>query len=331
MVNGQCLIGTTLIHTTPTPTSVASSSAATTSTSPVTPTPTTTPTPVLGQVGNQLFFDNNNNGIFDAGDTPITNVVVGLYNASGTLIAQTTTNSSGQYLFSNLPLGCYKVGVISGVPAGYSSTHLLGGGLSDNTAKNPAGYDICITGAATSNMTGDFGYYKPTTSSSSSSSSSNPTTSSSSSSSSSNPTTSSSSSSSSNSSTPQPQDGSIGNQLFRDNNNNGIFDAGDTPIPGVSVALYKDTNCNSTLDSADTVYSTQITNQSGNYLFSNLPYGCYIVKVTDTANVLVGLTNTRGVAGADNNGQDPNGYAIQIGIFARPKDNMTGDLDIIQV
>jgi hypothetical protein len=123
-----------------------------------------------------------------------------------------------------------------------------------------------------------------------------------------------------------PEDGELGDKIFADNNNNGVFDEGDDPIPGVAVALYQsDESCNT----GDPI-STATTDQNGNYLFTNLPiisddgaYARYKVVVTDTNNVLAGYTSTRGAMGVDNNSQDPAGYCITLAFNDRT--NYTGD------
>ena len=53
---------------------------------------------------------------------------------------------------------------------------------------------------------------------------------------------------------------SIGNNVFRDNNNNGVKDAGDLGIAGVRVELYQDTNANGSYDvGTDTAVGTAQT------------------------------------------------------------------------
>lgn len=70
---------------------------------------------------------------------------------------------------------------------------------------------------------------------------------------------------------------SIGNQVFRDNNNNGLRDVGDAGITGVSVELYRDSNTNNSFDSGvDTLVSTQTTDVNGNFLFGSLFPGDYV-------------------------------------------------------
>lgn len=74
---------------------------------------------------------------------------------------------------------------------------------------------------------------------------------------------------------------SLGNLVFRDNNNNGLRDTGEPGIPGVRVELYEDTNANGTYDAGtDTaVGAAQTTDANGNYLFSNLLPGDYIALI----------------------------------------------------
>ncbi len=75
--------------------------------------------------------------------------------------------------------------------------------------------------------------------------------------------------------------GSIGDTVFKDQNVNSVFDAGDIGIPGLTVQLYRDTNGNGVADVTELV-TTATTDANGRYLFSNLGPDSYIVKY-DTA------------------------------------------------
>jgi uncharacterized repeat protein (TIGR01451 family) len=79
-------------------------------------------------IGDQVFIDTNQNGVYDAGDAPIGNVTVNLYEANGvTVVATTTTDPLGQYLFGNIAAGTYVVKVDtadSDIPSGYSAAVL---------------------------------------------------------------------------------------------------------------------------------------------------------------------------------------------------------------
>ena len=62
-------------------------------------------------IGNTVFDDTNNNGTQDGTETGVQNVSVRLLNpdAGNAMVATTTTNSQGQYLFTNLLAGNYAV------------------------------------------------------------------------------------------------------------------------------------------------------------------------------------------------------------------------------
>jgi uncharacterized repeat protein (TIGR01451 family) len=76
---------------------------------------------------------------------------------------------------------------------------------------------------------------------------------------------------------------SIGDTVFRDNNDNGIWDAGEPGISGVSLELYSDTNLNGSYDNGiDTLVGTTTTGVGGNYVFGNLFPGEYIVLIPDS-------------------------------------------------
>lgn len=62
------------------------------------------------QIGNVIWFDLDKDGVYDPDEKPIAGVSVNLYNASNTLVSSTKTDTSGQYLFSNLsPLTNYVI------------------------------------------------------------------------------------------------------------------------------------------------------------------------------------------------------------------------------
>ena len=74
---------------------------------------------------------------------------------------------------------------------------------------------------------------------------------------------------------------SLGNLVWNDINNNGQFDSGtETGIPDVTVQLYSDTDGSGTFTAANDVFVTSIvTGGSGDYLFSNLLPGEYVVRI----------------------------------------------------
>ncbi|HHL18648.1 MAG TPA: hypothetical protein ENJ33_02820, partial [Thiothrix sp.] len=50
-------------------------------------------------LGNQVWYDDNNNGILDTGEVGASGIVVRLYNLSDTLLLSTTTDANGFYTF----------------------------------------------------------------------------------------------------------------------------------------------------------------------------------------------------------------------------------------
>jgi uncharacterized repeat protein (TIGR01451 family) len=93
---------------------------------------------------------------------------------------------------------------------------------------------------------------------------------------------------------PSGTTGTIGDLVWSDANANGKVDPGEVGIGNVSLDLLSagpDGNCN-TAD--DTVVASTTTGSNGAYLFTNVAAGRYCVKVTDTNNVLTGLTLTGG-------------------------------------
>ena len=89
----------------------------------------------------------------------------------------------------------------------------------------------------------------------------------------------------------QTPEGSIGDTVWYDANNNGIQEPGEPGIPNVGLLLYRagpDNLCN-TAD--DVAVGNAATNSAGKYLFDALAAGKYCVKVID-ATVPVGLVLT---------------------------------------
>jgi hypothetical protein len=88
--------------------------------------------------------------------------------------------------------------------------------------------------------------------------------------------------------------GSISGQLFRDNNGNNVFDAGDTPAPGMPVALFPGT------DTTAEPVATTTTDNNGVFTFSAVRPGVYTLKVTPipTIQIVGGTTQSVTVSAA---------------------------------
>ena len=87
------------------------------------------PAPTLFKLGDRVFYDTNRNGIQDGGEGGVSNVYVELFNnssCSGSSTSNTSTNGSGDYLFTGLPASSYCVKFT--YPNGYSLTSANQGG-----------------------------------------------------------------------------------------------------------------------------------------------------------------------------------------------------------
>ena len=111
-------------------------------------------------IGDRVWEDNNYNGVQDAGELGVAGVKVNLLNASNQVIATTTTNASGNYLFDKLAAGSYKVEVIR--PSGFYYTKAnVGSDASDSDVDTGTGRSALINLAAGQNdMSWDAGIYR---------------------------------------------------------------------------------------------------------------------------------------------------------------------------
>jgi choice-of-anchor A domain-containing protein/uncharacterized repeat protein (TIGR01451 family) len=113
-------------------------------------------------LGDKVWLDTNKNGIQDNGENGLSNATVKLYTCAGALTASTTTDSSGNYLFTNLNPGSYYVEFTK--PNGYLfTTKDANSGNSDNTdsdADASTGKTVCIDlSAGETDLTWDAGLY----------------------------------------------------------------------------------------------------------------------------------------------------------------------------
>ena len=73
-----------------------------------------------GAIGDRVWEDKDVDGIQDSGEAGIAGVTVKLLDGNGNVLATTTTDANGGYLFENLAAGSYKVQVVK--PNGYYAT-----------------------------------------------------------------------------------------------------------------------------------------------------------------------------------------------------------------
>ncbi len=234
------------------------------------------PEPILS-LGNLVFHDADNDGIFN-NEFGIEDIAIELYNVGGDnekgtgddqLVSSQLTNGFGEYLFTGLIEGLYYVKLTGeGIPNGFVSStgdgiYDMDGagfyepyfGTNDDENNTDDGSQmgsmimsdtirLSINGepGGSENLTVDFGLYEPQML----------------------PTL------------------SLGNQVFVDNDNDGIFNNNDAGIEGVEVVLY-DAGPDGLKGTADDeALDSMLTTNQGQYLFTGLAEGLYFVKLNGT-------------------------------------------------
>jgi LPXTG-site transpeptidase (sortase) family protein len=115
----------------------------------------------LASLGDFVWNDLDADGIQEASETGISGVTVRLLDSGGTMLATTTTNASGLYLFNNLTPGAYSVEFV--LPSGYNFSPQDQGvdNAADSDANTTTGRTIITTLASGENdMTWDAGMHQ---------------------------------------------------------------------------------------------------------------------------------------------------------------------------
>lgn len=154
-------------------------------------------------LGDKVWEDLNKNGLQDQGEPGIPNVTVKLFDLNNNLIATTTTDQNGNYLFSNLSAGKYYVQFIK--PSGYFFTikdaNSNGSNALDSDADLTTGKtDLTELTDGENDLTWDSGLYK------------------------------------------EIPKVNLGDFVWHDKNLNGIQDSGEPGIPGVVVELIENSS-----------------------------------------------------------------------------------------
>lgn len=192
-------------------------------------------------IGDRVWFDQNHDGVQEAGE-PGASATVTLIGSDNGVLASTSTDGQGHYLFSDLKSGRYRV-QFGGLPLHRALTVVRGtGDPSADSDADPANglspwihlkpgapnlvpaTDVAITSADVVNPTvnaGLVGSY------------------------------------------------SVGDLVFADANGNGIADAGERGVAGVRVDL---------LDAEGHVLARRVTSRTGHYAFTRLLGGTYRLK-----------------------------------------------------
>jgi uncharacterized repeat protein (TIGR01451 family) len=192
-----------------------------------------------------VWEDNDGDGAQEAGENGIAGVDVYLDdcgadgicgNGDDGLTISTTTDADGNYVFSDLGDGNYRVRV--------DTTTLPGTGAWTNTADpegdNNSQTDVLSISGGNVYGSYDFGYY-------------------------------------------QTGSSIIGDTLYRDWNGDGTQGVAEGGISNVTVSLYEDSNGDGVIDPVeDALIATTTTGANGDYSFTNLPAGDYIVLVDES-------------------------------------------------
>jgi choice-of-anchor A domain-containing protein len=118
---------------------------------------------IKGSLGNKVWYDNDKNGIQNDNEAGVPNVTVNLFATDGArLLATTTTNAFGEYIFTNLDPTGYRVQFV--LPANYVfTTQNVGEDQTDSDADFTTGFtNVIILTKGENNTTVDAGIYKPT-------------------------------------------------------------------------------------------------------------------------------------------------------------------------
>ncbi len=185
-------------------------------------------------LGDFVWDDANQNGIQDSGEKGIAGLAVKLYNSAGLQLGTpATTDASGKYSFTNLKPGAYQVEFTTAAGYTFSKANQGTDDQKDSDVELSSGLTAKIALASgQTDLSWDAGMFKPTI-------------------------------------TEQPA--SIGDFVWNDANQNGIQDAGETGLAGVTVKL---TQC------GGSVVASTVTDAAGAYKFINLAAGSYQLEFT---------------------------------------------------
>ncbi len=238
-------------------------------------------------IGDYVWNDTDKDGIQDAGETGVSGVTVTLYDAFNNVVAITSTNSNGYYLFPDLPNGTYYVG-FSNIPVGYVFSPAGQGNPVTNSDADPSTgltYSVSLTG--NTHITDlDAGINQGNTK--------------------------------------FIGKGSIGDKVWYDTDNDGLQDANEGGVPGITVTLYASDGV--------TVIATTITNALGEYIFTGLDPATYIVGFS---NLPVGFTvatkdaDGQGINGAGNSDANPGTQKTDPIVLGLGEDKLTVDMGLV--
>jgi hypothetical protein len=264
------------------------------------------------QIGNYVWLDADGDGIQDPDEPPLANVVVELYDEAGNLIATTTTNSNGLYYFSNnsnpdqsweqgyesvQPNTAYEIRIALDQPplTGLAPTQLdYDADAANSNAHDSDGNSSLRDGYVTVELT-----------------------------------------------TGGPGNNNhtydfgfvgvvtVGDYVWYDNNLNGQQDDGEEGVSGVTVTIYDATTNQPVLVNGQPY--TDVTDDDGRYLFTDLPPGDYYVvfDLTTLPDGYVPTTPNQGNDATDSDADPATGRTPATGFLFSGDEDLTLDLGII--
>lgn len=232
-------------------------------------------TPITGSLGDKIWLDRDQDGQQDASEPGVPGVVLELLDNTGNVIGTTVTDANGNYLFSNLAAGNYKVR-IADIPGKMDLTGAnLGPDATDSdfdAVSKTTGTIALAEGENRRDIDGGLIQGKA----------------------------------------------QLGNYVWLDDDKDGIQDAGEQPVAGVTVTLF---------DATGKVVASTVTDAYGKYIFKDLDPGAYTVQFTPPSNYEF-TTQTNGTL----DGSDVNplsGISASVTLAAGDS-NMSVDAGLIQ-
>jgi len=251
------------------------------------------------EIGNYIWFDSDNDGVADPDELPIVGLTVNLYDALGNVVASTVTDAQGNYIFNAgnvssglLPNTDYVVRIDN-------SSDFSSGGVLENYVLTQVG------GSATSNALNDMHDSDGVMADSLSLGAIFPEVS---------VTTGATGENNHSLDFGFMLEIQIGNYIWLDTNGDGIQDATEPPIPGVTVSLFNKTT--------GAFITNAITDANGQYLFDIAANTDFTIKLDNPADYasggpLEGLSLTLQDSGnddtLDSDAMDMGGFAAIMG------------------
>jgi hypothetical protein len=243
----------------------------------------------LASIGDRVWLDRNGNGLQDDGEPGIPDVTVTLYTSDEAFVGSTSTDVNGRYIFTDLVPGGYYV-VFTSPPGYVISPQDASGATGDDGNDTDSDADPQTGRTVVATLTP--GEYDPSWD------------------------------------LGLYQPVTVGDYVWVDTDADGVQEAGEVGVPGVTVTLYNNTTGQPVL--IDGQPFTEVTDADGLYLFTGLPPGDYYV-VFDLTTLPAGYRVTTPNVGDDTTDSDANpatGRTAATGFLPSGSANLTLDMGV---